>query len=128
MRQRKQKRFPKSCPKCDSTLKRKGRGKKKYLKCTQCKTKYSFSGVIIEDGFQDPVLKESMSKNLRREIAKIKFIKWCKKKKYYPFKAIEFGGEIINLDDFEKDGRKKRKRKRTRRKRRETIRRRVRKE
>ena len=95
------------CPRCDGKIVRKGRKNKKYYLCKKCRAKYTLTGELLEEGFQDPVMKESFLKTQKKEQSKKKLIKWCKGKKYYPIKALEFGGEIINLEEYEKTGEKK---------------------
>ena len=93
----------KVCPLCGKLMKRKGSGKNKYWKCLNCKAKVLSDGTIIEY-MEDKTMRDYYAKMRRREVAKQKLIKSLKRKKYLPFKTFEYGGEIINLDEYDLDG------------------------
>jgi len=93
------------CPKCNLPMKRKGRGKYKYWRCPNCKTKILWDGTVKENIFgEDKLAHDAQAKLERREASKRKFIKWAKKNKYYPLRFIEWAGEIIDLEKYDKDG------------------------
>ncbi len=101
---RKQRKKP-NCPECNTPMKRKGRGKFRYWKCPLCKTKILWDGSIRPNIFKDDkVAHDAQAKLERRELSKRKFIKWAKKNKYYPLRFIEWAGEIIDLEQYDKDG------------------------
>ena len=104
MRKRSKETKIKNCPLCGKRMKRKGSFNKKYWKCLNCKAKVLKDGTIIEPPIDDKAMRDLYAKLSRKEQAKKKLIKRLKRKKYLPYKVFEFEGEMINLDDYDKDG------------------------
>jgi len=92
----------KVCPLCGRLMKRKGSFRNKYWKCLYCKTKVLADGTIVEY-IEDKTMRDYYAKMRRKELAKKKLIKRLKRKKYIP-KVFEWGGEIINLDEYDDKG------------------------
>jgi len=89
----------KLCPVCKQKLKRKGSGKNKYFKCPHCNLKFDQDLQIIPPKGDPDILRAQ-----RSELAKRKFIRQLKRKKYLPFRFVEWKGEIIDLEAYDKDG------------------------
>jgi len=93
------------CPICNLPMRKRGSFKNKYWYCDNCKRKYKLDGTpfprsdISEKEIKDYAIKED-----RKLRAFKKFIRWVKSQKYYPLKEIEWEGEIIKLEDYDKEG------------------------
>ena len=92
------------CPACGCKMKRKGSFNRKYWKCPNCKTKVLKDGTVIEPPIEDKDMRDFAVKLSRKIEAKRKLIKRLKKKKYIP-KVCEWDGEVINLDEYDSEGR-----------------------
>lgn len=93
------------CPICKVQMKRKGKkGKSDYYKCPKCKGK-TRGGLFFEAHNPETLdIRNHQIKEFRKELSKRKLVIRLQKEKYFPFESFEWGGQIVNLNDYDKDG------------------------
>lgn len=94
------------CPVCQIQMKRKGKkGSFPYYKCPKCKGRMNIDGEYFPPPNPDTIdLRNQELKVFRKEIAKRKLIKRLKKQKYLGYSSIQYNGEIIDLNAYDKNG------------------------
>ena len=102
LRRPKQRKF--DCPICQVRMKRKGKKGRDFFKCPKCKGKLMGALFIQAPSKESIDLQIAQTKIIRKENSKRKFIIEMKKEKYRGFDAIEFAGDYIRFDDYDKDG------------------------
>lgn len=99
----------KTCPVCKEPMKRKGSFGKIYYRCPECKMKTNANGTITYNPASMPddlTMKKELVRNWRNVIAQEKFIKDLKENKYNTQRYYEWGGIVLDLDKYGKDGKK----------------------
>lgn len=98
--------FKPDCPLCKEAMKRKGKkGSTSYWKCLKCKGKLYRNGLFFTAPNPETLdLRSVQIRAQRKELSKRRFIIWAKKQKFLGFKTFELSGEMINFDEYDKDG------------------------
>lgn len=94
------------CPICKVQMKRKGKkGANEYFKCPKCKGKTKRGGIFMQPPNPDTLdIRSHQIKEFRKELSKRKLIVKLKKEKYLGYEAFEWEGQMIDLNDYDKDG------------------------